>query len=80
MAWKAGKPVFVQSKLRLLNPGEIESFNVLNNIVRRECTSVEGVRFYRFTLNPGMRGEFTTFWTEDSRSVLRVIMDRIRKK
>jgi hypothetical protein len=80
MACKAGRSVFNQSKLRLLPPGEVESFNVLNHVVRRECTTIDSTRFYRFTLNPGMRGEFSTFWTEDSRSVLRVIMDRIKNK
>lgn len=55
------------------NIGEVTSTQVGQHTLRREVSVVDSVRFYRFTLNPGLSTEFGTFWNEDEKELLRLV-------
>jgi hypothetical protein len=59
------------------NIGEVSSTGVAGCTLRREVAVVDGVKFYRFTVNPGMRTEYGTLWSEDEEMLLRAVYRRI---
>lgn len=59
------------------NIGEVSSIGLAGHVVRREVSVVDCVRFYRFTVNPGMRGEYGTFWGKDEYTLLQAVYRRL---
>lgn len=53
--------------------GEVSSAQVGRHTLRRETSVVDGEKFFRFTLNPGLSSEFGTFWGEDETRLLRIV-------
>lgn len=68
------------SKLLNRHVGDVQSVSIGGQVVRREMSIVDGVKFYRFTVNPGMRGEVQTFWSTDEDSVRNLVLRRYLKK
>ncbi len=51
--------------LRITHIGDVTSQCINGRVVRKECAIVDGLRFYRFTIDSGMVGEFSTFWSDN---------------
>ena len=55
----------------------VTSSQVKGSALRRETSKVDGVTFFRFTLNPGLSAQFQTFWSEDEAILLRAVYRRL---
>ena len=70
---------FDNGNLILQLPGEILSMIINRHIVRKERVVADGVAFYRFTVDPGMRGEWTTMFSEDEKTLMEAVQRRTLK-
>lgn len=66
------------NKLITNSTKDVSSLSLGGQIVRRESARVSGHTFYRFISNPGLTGEFTTFWSTDEGLVLGLVVRRIK--
>lgn len=55
------------------NIGEVSSVQLNGHTVRREVSVVDGTKFFRFTLDPGISGEFGTMWGDNEDALLRLV-------
>lgn len=53
--------------------GEVTSAQIGRHTLRREVSVIDGEKFYRFTLNPGLSSEFGTFWGDNEDPLLRLV-------
>lgn len=79
MARRAGRPKMITNSLKMLPVGEVSSLQVLGRLVRKEMVLVEGTRFYRFTVDPGLSTEYTTFLSTDERRLYTGILKRLSR-
>jgi hypothetical protein len=47
-------------------------------ILRKERVVVDGMAFFKFTVSPGMAGEWSTFYSTDEQKLLAAIDRRCR--
>jgi hypothetical protein len=47
--------------MKIKHIGDVSSQCINGRVVRKECAVVDGTKFYRFTLDLGLRSEFNTF-------------------
>lgn len=70
MTFSKGAELLVQSV------GDVVTEDIGGHVLRKESAVLDGTKFYRFTLNPGMATEYGTFWSDDQVALLRLIMRR----
>jgi hypothetical protein len=58
--------------------GEIHSVVLFNRLVRKETSFTTGGRFYRFTLDPGLRTEYATYWSTDEEKLYKNVVKKIK--
>jgi hypothetical protein len=79
MAWKAGTMKYATSKLAQLPPGMILSSVLNGRQIRRETVFLDGSAFHRYTLDPGLRTEYVTFYSTDEEKLRTGILKRIER-
>ena len=64
--------------IRIQPPGETMSMIRNGKILRKERVVVDGMAFFKFTVSPGMAGEWSTFYSTDEQKLLAAIDRRCR--
>jgi hypothetical protein len=70
---------YSSGSLSMMPPGMVLSTQIEGRPVRRETVFLDGQTFHRFTLNPGMRNEFTTFYSTDEQKLLNAVIKRAKR-
>lgn len=79
MAWRLGPMKYSNGKLSSIPPGLILSTTMRGRQIRRETVFVDGGTFHRYTLDPGLRTEYTTFYSTDEEKLRTGILKRIQR-
>lgn len=79
MAWRNGPMKYNSKSLNKLPPGMILSDVLAGRQVRRETVFVDGTPFHRYTLDPGLRTEYMTFYSTDEEKLRTGILKRIQR-
>lgn len=64
--------------MRIQPAGEVLAYMENGVMWRKERTVIDGAEFFRFTVNPGMSNEHTSFWSRDTERLKQVLRKRVR--
>lgn len=79
MAWRSGPMKYNARNLNTLPMGEVHSLIVNGHHVRKESLVIDGTRFYRFTVDPGLTSEYTTFLSTDEKRLYSGLIKRLSR-
>lgn len=64
--------------MRIQPAGEVLAYMENGVMWRKERTVIDGAEFFRFTANPGMQNEVSTFWSRDAEKLQDMVRKRVR--